>query len=144
MDAKKFILATIAGGVVMWLLAGLWYWVIATKLYPPMAEHPRMLFIILGYLVLAILMAYLYPIGYKGGSPLAEGVRFGIVMGLLWVLPLCLVEHGATTPTLAFRVIVIDAIWHCVEEGIGGIVMAYCYGGPAKAAAAAPAAPAGA
>ncbi len=37
----------------------------------------------LSYLVLAWMMAFIYPLGYKGGSKVAEGFRFGIVV---WVL----------------------------------------------------------
>jgi len=87
--------------------------------------EPNLLFIILGVLILAVLMAYMYPLGYKGGSPLKEGLRFGVVIGLLWILPYNVIMIGVvgTSKTL----VVVDALWHIVEQGVGGIVIGYIY-----------------
>ena len=70
-------------------------------------------------------MAYMYPQGYKGGSPLKEGLRFGVVIGLLWILPYNVIMIGVvgTSKTL----VVVDALWHIVEQGVGGIVIGYIY-----------------
>jgi hypothetical protein len=85
-----------------------------------------MLFIIIAYAILALLMTYIYPQGYKGGVPLKEGMRFGATMGLLWVLPMSVVMYAVmgTSGTL----IIVDSLWHVVEQGVGGIVIAYIYG----------------
>jgi hypothetical protein len=139
MDAKKCLTATVAGFVVMFVLAGLWHMVImdefyARHTYVPGREEPLLGYIGLGYLILAALMAYVYPKGYSGGSPVKEGLRFGALMGLLWILPHSTVLYGALG--LGTRaIIVVDVIWHIVEEGIGGAVMGAIYGtiAPAKA-----------
>ena len=65
-----------------------------------------------------MLMAYLYPKGYSEGSPVGEGLKFGILIGLIWILPLGLI---------------LDAVWHLVEEGAGGIVIGLVYGRNARA-----------
>ena len=132
MSAKKCIIATIAGFVVMFLLAGLWHMLIMGNFYDshsyfPARETPTMEYIGLGYLILALLMAYIYPKGYSGGSPVKEGAIFGGFMGLLWILPFSIVLHGvfiSGTKTL----ILVDAIWHIIEEGIGGILIGVIYG----------------
>ena len=44
-----------------------------------------------GFLVVWILiMAYMYPKGYEGGSPAVEGLRFGVLLGLFMGMPLAL------------------------------------------------------
>ncbi len=142
MNAKKFIGAWIAGFFVMFLLSGLWYMAIMGDFYrsngpPGLREQYQMQFIALGYLVLGLLMAYIYPKGYSGGTPVTEGVKFGVLMGLLWILPNGLVMYGVVTGS--GKVLVVDAVWHLVEGGIGGIVIGLIYGQTGAASAAEPA-----
>ena len=93
MDLKKFSMATVGGFFAMFIPGGLWHMLIMKDFYDKYTgdsalAEPNILFIILGVLILAALMAYMYPQGYKGGSSIKEGLRFGAVIGLLWVLPL--------------------------------------------------------
>ena len=88
MDGKKFVGAWVVGAVVMFVLAGLWHMVIlsgfyATHAYFPAREGALIGYIALGYIVLALLMAYVYPKGYSGGAPATEGLKFGVIIGLL-------------------------------------------------------------
>ena len=85
-----------------------------------------MMMIALGSLVIAILMAYTYPIGYKGGSAVKEGFRFGALIGLIWVLPVSLIFSGAWNYPLV--AVIVDSAWHIVEQGVTGIVIAMIYG----------------
>ncbi len=130
MDFKKFSMAVVGGFFTMFVLGGLWHLLLMSNFYEKYATdralaEPNLLFIILGVLILAALMAYMYPQGYKGGSPLKEGLRFGVVIGLLWVLPINVIMIGVmgTPKTL----VVVDALWHLVEQGVGGIVIGYVY-----------------
>jgi hypothetical protein len=129
MDFKKFSMAVVGGFFAMFILSGLWQRVILKSFY---TEHltatlaePNILFIVLGYLILAALMAYLYPLGYKGGSPLKEGLRFGIIIGLLWYLPFNVIMIGVVGKS--GTLIVVDGLWRLVEQGVGGIVIGYFY-----------------
>ena len=99
MNIKKMVMALFAGFFVMFLLAGLWHSIIMGDLYSNNAPtgayaEPKMQFIALGYFILSLLMVYIYPKGYKGGKPVIEGLKFGIVIGLLWILPINLVFVG--------------------------------------------------
>jgi hypothetical protein len=131
MNAKKFLMALVGGFLVMWLLSGLWHVLIMGDFYssnagPSAYEEPKMIFIILAYAVLTLLMVYIYPQGYKGGAPLKEGIRFGATIGLLWVLPMSVVMYAVqeTSGTL----VIVDVVWHIVEQGVGGIVIGMIYG----------------
>ena len=131
MNAKKMLFALLAGFVVMFLLAGLWHMIIMGDFYKANSSsaalaEPKMLFIALGYFILALILAFIYPLGYKGGSPVIEGLKFGVLMGLLWILPFSVVLFGLFESS--GTVLVVDVIWHVVEEGIGGIVIGLVYG----------------
>lgn len=123
MKIKKFIIAWVVGFVAMSGIAALWHLVIMGWFYD---IKPQLPFIVLAYLILAALMSYAYPIGYKGGHPAKEGVKFGIFIGLLWILPLQLILASAGRTT--FTIGLVDAAWHVVEQGVGGIVMGLLYG----------------
>ena len=132
MNTKKCLTAWIAGFLAMFILSGIWYMLIMedfykTNCYIPARENPMMLYIALGYLILALLMTYLYSMSYKEGSPTKEGLRFGVLIGMLWVLPNGLVLYGATHSGTRLLILV-DTVWHLIEEGVGGIVIASIYG----------------
>ena len=131
MNVKKWFLAGLVGFVVMFILSGLWYMLIMDAFYREQAgalmrEEYNFIFIVLGYLVMAFLMSFIYPIGYKGGSPAKEGLRFGVLIGLLVWLSSNLILYGAHNMTLSATLV--DSGWHVVEEGIGGLVIALVYG----------------
>lgn len=131
MNTKKFILASLAGGIVTFLLGGLWHAIILADFYETHSAalarpEPNMIMVALGSLVIAVLMAYTYPIGYKGGSAVKEGFRFGALIGLIWVLPVSLIFSGVWNYPLV--AVIVDSAWHIVEQGVVGIVIALIYG----------------
>lgn len=129
MDRKKFLQATLAGGITMWILAGLWHELVMASFYTSEthAKHEGIGIILLAYILLGLLMAYLYPLAYRGGQPLREGVRFGAIVGILWVLPHELAMAGAHGESISY--VFKNAAWHTIEQGIGGIVIGFVYGG---------------
>ncbi len=131
MNGKKWFLSGLASFAVMFSLSGLWYMVLMSGFYQRqsgalMREQFNFLFIVLGYIVLAFLMSLIYPAGYKGGSPAKEGLRFGVVIGLVAWFTTNLILHAVWKNTLAAALV--DSVWHVVEQGIGGIVIALVYG----------------
>jgi hypothetical protein len=120
MKVKKFIIATLAAFVVMFLLGGLWHVTLLGDFYTAQTE------VLLGVLILAFLMALVYPIGYKGGSPVREGLRFGVLIGLIWILPWSVIIHGIWKYPLLC--VIVDSVWHIVEQGIGGLIIGIIYG----------------
>ena len=89
------------------------------------ATHEGTGIIFLAYLILGLLMAYIYPLGYKEGKPVMEGLRFGIIIGILWVFPHELAMAGAHGESLSY--VFKNAAWHMLEQGAGGIVIAQIY-----------------
>ena len=131
MNVKKFVLAWVAAVVVTFLLAVLWHLFLLADFYEVQTqalarEEPNMPVVIVGHLILGFLMAFVYPMGYKGGSPVKEGFRFGALIGLIWILPMSVIIHGLWNYPLTG--VIVDSVWHIVEEGIAGIGIALVYG----------------
>ena len=131
MNGRKFVLGALAAFVVGFLLSGLWHVLLMADFYESnavgaMREPPLFWAIGLGYLVVGLIMAYMYPKGYEGGSPIAEGLKFGAVIGLLWWFPTHLVLYGALDGP--FSIVLVDGAWHLVEEGLAGIALGLVYG----------------
>ena len=85
MIRKKMLQAWLAGCVVMYIISVIWYLFIIggyneTQFAAVVRQELSMTMIIVGYLVLTFLMSYIYPIGFKGGEPLQEGLRFGVLL----------------------------------------------------------------
>jgi len=131
MNIQKLLLSTVAGGVVMLLLSGLWHTALMSDLYASelSREEPNMILITVAYLILALLMSYMYPKGIEGTNKIANGIKFGVLVGLIWILPVFLVLN-AVMEFGSIRVTLIDAVWHMVEQGCGGVVIALIYGIP--------------
>ena len=129
MNIKKFSMAVATSFIVMSVFAWLWHEGILKSFYvkyiTSRLAEPNGLFVLLGFLILAVIMAYIYPYVYKGGSPLKEGLRFGIVIGLLWFLPFNVLMIGVVGKSGIL--VVVDGIWRMVEQGAGGIVIGYIY-----------------
>jgi len=124
---KKLILATLVGGLGMWIVAGIWHNLIMANLYKNVhATHEGLGILLVAYFILALLMSYIYPLGYKGKKPWIEGLRFGIIIGLLWVFPHGLAMAGAHGDSIIY--VFKNSLWHMVEQGIGGIIIALVYG----------------
>ncbi len=135
MNIKKLVSAWLAGFIVMFSLSGLWYMVLMPDYYSVQfadvaRAEPLFTWIVLGYLVVSFLLAYIYPIGYKGKSPLKEGLRFGFFMGLIIALPMGLILYGVHTYPLTATLV--DIIYLVVEKTIGGIVIGFVYGSSAE------------
>ena len=130
MNLGKFALATFVSAIAMIVLAALWHDVIMGDYYAlhsaVMREERQDLFVFLGMFLLALLMAYVYPRGAGEGSALSGGARFGAVMGFIYVLPHGLVLHGVYE-TLTTELLLVDALWHVVEQGVGGVVIALIF-----------------
>jgi hypothetical protein len=132
MNWKKWFLSGVAGLVVMFALSGLWYQVLTAGqhtggLYEKFVrEHYNMLFLLLGYAVLAFLMAKIYPIGYKGGAPFKEGLVFGALIGLVVGLSNNLVYYAVWNVSLSVQLL--DSAWQVVEKGFGGLAIALVWG----------------
>jgi hypothetical protein len=111
----------------MWLLAGLVHEVIFPKFFIDETEatHEGTGIILLAYIILGFLMSYLYSLAYKGGRPVIEGLKVGVLIGILWVFPHELAMAGAHGESISY--VFINGAWHVIEQGLGGIIIGLVY-----------------
>ncbi len=128
MNIKQILLSALSGAVCMWLLAGLWHELIMAQFYMKEtgATHGGTGIIFIAYVVLGLLMAYLYSLTYKGGKSALEGIKLGVIVGILWVFPHELSMAGAHGESISY--VFKNAAWHIVEQGFGGLVIGLVYG----------------
>ena len=90
MNTQKFLLATAAAFATLFVINSLWYGVIFKDWFmehmnaPSDENIPMHAFAELCY---ALLLAWIYPLGYKSGSSMSQGIKFGLLMGLIYSLP---------------------------------------------------------
>lgn len=127
MNLRLFALSTLAAGTAMWILAGIWHEMVMANFYAveAHASHEGTGLIFIAYLILGGLMTYLYSLGYRGQRPVIEGLRYGVVIGVLWVFPHELAMAGAHGTSIMY--VLQNAAWHMVEQGVGGIVTGVLY-----------------
>jgi len=138
MEPKKMIGAWLGSFLVMFLLSYVWYDALMGEFYAknysninlPMEDFSMPL-IIVGYLIQAFMLAYIFPIGFGGGPAVKEGLRFGVILGVLFGLPGAFIF--AAVYKMPLEANLIDAIYHIVEFAAGGIVIAKVYGSGAAA-----------
>jgi hypothetical protein len=109
-------------GFAMWVLAGLWHNLVLPVINKNVEAHHEGLFIMLiAYIILSCLMTYIYTVTKKE-KLILTGVKIGIVIGILWVFPHGLTMAGAHDTSILYEIK--NALWHCIEQGAGGILIA--------------------
>ena len=129
----RTLLAAIASAVAMFSLAGLYTGVLARAF---IASHvdatmlrtpPNLALVFAGYAALACVMSLLYArVGRSAGAPAWSGVRFGLVVAVLWLMPYSLVLFGVYR--FPYDALPLDFAWACVEQGFGGLVIGLIHG----------------
>ena len=131
MNWMRFILATVGGFIALAVVGFVWHVVIFAGTYSAMTQsiQAAMATIIVGDILRALLLAYVYPIGYKSGTAWMEGIRFGVAMGLVAGLPAGIV---LTTVGQPMNMALMELAFLVVQGAIQGIVVALIYGSAAK------------
>jgi len=134
MNIKKLLIATLLSFITMFAVAGFTHVVLFKTWFlnhPGSASNinrtdPMMQYTVIAGLIVAFIMSYFYPKGVEGNNKIAQGLKFGIIVSIL--LFSCPLIQYAFTTTLSRSAILMDAVLHLVEQGLGGIVIALVYG----------------
>jgi hypothetical protein len=134
MNYTRILLAAFAAFVVYFVIGGLWFSVPAFRAefsaYPAVYRSQEsvktvmpggMAAMFLSMLVLAVLYAMLY----KGGSGLAEGARFGALIG---VFAICaFVIHNYVNLNIGLKLTILQSVTYMIAWVISGIVIGLIY-----------------
>ena len=134
MNTKKFLLAALAGGVgqsiaYAILEVGLLRDYLVTNIYnatgASVTGEGSFPFWV-GLLAIILVMAYIYPKGYEGGSPAYEGLRFGVLLGLFSGVPFGVFFDNmfpiGAIPALVFM------LTYTAEIALAGLFIGLVYG----------------
>lgn len=134
MDTKKFLLASLSGFIAMFFLGWIGHEIIIPffssgpdPFSAMMRTEPNVAGIAAAYIVLVLIMAYIYPKGFNGESVAGNGLRFGVLIGVLFSLPISIILYSVLEG-LTISDIAAETVWHMFEQGIGGIAIALVYG----------------
>lgn len=136
MNTKKFLLSVLAGfvgfTVASFLLEELIFKSYMERaFYQPIGasavsatQLPILAFVV--PLSIALIMAYIYPKGYEGGSPAVEGLRFGVLLGLFSGIPFGV--YFALTFAIGFGPVLTQILLYALEVAAAGLLIGLVYG----------------
>lgn len=135
MNYMKLIIAGVVSFAIMFGFGVLWHLLIfADYLQSQFIGIGRLDFLIPiimgGEFIRSFLMAFIYPFGFKGGSPVKEGAIFGLLMGLFTV-PMNLITFGQFR-FMNSQWLFVEGAFFIIQGIIGGIAIALIYGNATK------------
>ena len=138
MNWTRFALAGVAGFVVSFATGAIWHIPLFGDFYAEqIAEIARpgrgVGLIAVASVVRGFLFAYIYPLGYSGGSPLREGAKFGLLMGLVTAFPTAVYYSQVAFASMAFMWV--ELIFWVIQGPMIGVAIAYVFGSQAGAKA---------
>ena len=134
----RLIISTIVVGIVLFMLGGLFFSLLFADYFKlhfgsmMRGENDLKLWAFaVGSLVRALFLYIIYSKGYKGGSPFMEGLRFGILIGLLFAVPYVFFEWGSTP--VHYQPVVVEGVLQMVMLAVGGVLTGIIHGKKAAA-----------
>lgn len=130
--SSKFWLAAASYLVLTFIFAAGWHLALFKAVYARLGAFSRPQPIIalgvLSMVLQAVVVAYLYPFFYRGGSPLATGATFGLLLGVFMGSNAVLAEAGKTQISPIGTWIMLEGIYYLAQFTVVGAVIGAIYG----------------
>ena len=129
---KKSVLAAVIYIVISMALGMAWHFVIFKDMYHNLGIYNRAEPIIpLGLtsmVIQGIILAYLYPIFYRGGSPIGQGIKFGFIMGA-YLFSISTLANAAKIQVSSMTTwLLIQTAFHGIQFLLAGMGIGLVYG----------------
>ncbi|MFZ1705576.1 MAG: hypothetical protein WAT79_14600 [Saprospiraceae bacterium] len=124
MNTKNFLISSIAGSVVYFLLGWVFYGMLFKDIYPA-GEEQNLMFVYLGCLTFCLLVGYIFT-KWAGITQLMTGLYAGALIGLLYGLSMNFFMYSSMTPNMTNMIT--DVAINAVTGGLAGAVIAYVNG----------------
>jgi len=129
----KLILSTIVVGIILFLLGWLFYGIIFADFFKQYYGHisraegdMKIWAFIVASFVQAFFLYMIYSKGYQGGSPMMEGLRFGLLIAFFSAIPYILFTWGGMPVT--YQAVIRDGIIIFVMLVIAGTLTGIIHG----------------
>ena len=121
---KNFVMATITGGITLWVLSFLIYGVLLADFFANDAINPEpiMWAVTLGQLLSAAFLAII--LGWKGVANAREGFQAGAIIGAVMGLAFGLMLYGTILGMHTMATLLGDTVVSLVVYGVGGAAIA--------------------
>ncbi len=121
---KNVLMATVAGGITLFMLGGLIYGLLLADLFAndAVSDEPIWWAVTLGQLLSAAFLTVV--LRWKGVSSAKEGFRAGAMIGALTGLAFALMTYGTMDDVHTIATVIVDTVVTVVVYGIGGAVIA--------------------
>ncbi len=132
MSTAKLITSTLVVSIVLFLLNFVWYMFLFPDAMMPeglVKEPPDYMWSVIATLILGFLFSFIYPMMVGDGGKVTEGLKYGILMGLIISLPSALMGY-ATWEVTTLDVWIIDAFGALIIFAIAGVALAFVSGIP--------------
>jgi hypothetical protein len=130
--SMKFIISAAVMFIMAWALSFVVHGVLlgpdyaaGTGMRPPAEAQPLMGYMILAMALFAIAFAWVYERGRENKPWLAQGLRYGIAIAFLTVIPTYLIYHVVTPVPLALALKQI--VYDTIRILLMGVVVAWIY-----------------
>ena len=132
MKYKKFIFATLVYVVITMAIALPWHLVIFKDLYASLGiynrEPPIIPLGLASMIIQGMVLAYFYPLFYKGGNPIWQGIKFGLIMGVFLFSVSTLANAAKIQVTSMSIWILIQTAFHSIQFILTGAGIGLVYG----------------
>lgn len=132
MKYKKFIFATLVYVIITMVLALPWHLIIFKELYGSLGiynrEPPIIPLGLASMIIQGIVLAYFYPLFYKGGKPILQGMKFGLIMGVFLFSISTLAVAAKIQVTSMSTWIFIQTAFHAIQFILTGAGIGLVYG----------------
>ncbi len=128
---RKFSLTVLAFIVVSFAIQAISHFVINVEHYASvdfLRTQPIFILGIVTMLIQGSLLAYLYPLFYRGGDPAREGLRFGLIMGAFLVAYIAIVEPAKYLVPSISSWFAVESIAGLIQFSIFGVTAGLIYG----------------
>jgi hypothetical protein len=119
--------------VITFALGFVWHLVVFKDLYRRLAIYSRIddPIVPLGFLSMLIqgaVLAYLYPFVAQGGSPLIEGLRFGVLTGVFIASSAVIAEAAKQRVTSLGTWFAVEGLYYAIQFTLSGLAIGLIYG----------------
>lgn len=128
----KFVAMVVAYAGLTMVIAYPWHMIWFHDVYMELKAYTRsepiVMFGLLAMLTQGVVMAYFYPLFYKGGNPALQGIKFGLVMGLMVysVMGFAMVAKIDINPISTY--LLYNAVFQTIQFVITGAAIGLIYG----------------
>lgn len=133
MTAKRFLYMSAAYVVLTFVIAAGWHLILFKDIYDRLAiftrKEPLIPLGLASMFLQAAVLPYLYARFYAGGRPGAEGLRFGLLVGVLMASIAVFAEAGKQQVTSLATWLTFESVYYLLQFGLVGLVLGLIHGG---------------